>query len=71
MLTAMSMGVGERPHVLALEGLRVQRNTNAQKVLNGQDGGLVLVTSASDALCLINDMWMGMTQDMTIYPVFR
>lgn len=42
-----------------------------KKVHNGQDGGLVLITSARDVPCLMNDMWTGMTRDMTVYPVFR
>ena len=73
MLTTKSMGVGERPHCpcSAMEGLGVHRNTNTQKVHNGQDGGLVLITSARDVPCLINDMWTGMTRDMIVYPVFR
>uniref|UniRef100_K1QB88 Uncharacterized protein n=1 Tax=Magallana gigas TaxID=29159 RepID=K1QB88_MAGGI len=73
MLTTKSMGVGERPHCpcSVMEGLGVHRNTNTQKVHNGQDGGLVLITSARDVPCLINDMWTGMTRDMTVYPVFR
>uniref|UniRef100_K1QLF4 Uncharacterized protein n=1 Tax=Magallana gigas TaxID=29159 RepID=K1QLF4_MAGGI len=73
MLTTKSMCVGERPHCpcSAMEGLGVQQNTNTQKVRYGQDGGLVLITSARDAPCLINEMWTGMTRDMTVYPVFQ
>lgn len=73
MFTTTSIGVGERSHCprSAMEGLGVHRITNTQKVHNGQDGGLVLITSARDAPCLINDMWTGMTRDVTVYPVFR
>lgn len=70
-LTAKSMGVPERQHCSAMEGLGIHGNTNTQKVHNWQDRGLVLITSAREVPCLINDMWTGMTRDMTVYPVFR
>uniref|UniRef100_K1QX51 Uncharacterized protein n=1 Tax=Magallana gigas TaxID=29159 RepID=K1QX51_MAGGI len=57
MFTTTSMGVGEKPHCpfSAMEGLGIHRNTNTQKVHNGQDGDLVLITSGRDVPCLIND----------------